>query len=138
MPITENTFIASTNVVTNGCVQILRQTQVMRDDQVIGTSNHRNTLEPGQDFQPFVDESLAAGVPQDQVDRVCRNAVAAWDEEIVAEYHGAALANYQAMLAQAQEKFNAQISQMQSACDNYASEVAELKNKIVGLTQINF
>ncbi len=128
--------LVSTNIVLNGTAEILRQTTLIDDGVTYGPSNHRHSLAPGQDFHPFIDESLAAGVEQAEIDRTCRICVAAWDETTVAIYQGVALEDYNAALAEVTEQFNISLAEKQAINQELASAVLSLKAQLQAASEL--
>lgn len=76
MALTETKTIDQVTVVENGIVLYREATRIMRGDEQIAQTFHRNSLAPGQDL---------TGVPAN----VVAIAQAAWTAEVVAAYQAA-------------------------------------------------
>lgn len=73
MSLTETKAIDQITVTENGTVLYREATRIMRDGEVIATTNHRTSLTPGQDL---------TGQPA----QVAAIAQAAWTPEVVEAY----------------------------------------------------
>lgn len=73
MALIEQSVIASIEVLHSGVLQVRREDQVLRDEQIISTTNHRHTLAPGDEL---------AG----EDERVVAVANAVWTQEVIAAW----------------------------------------------------
>lgn len=73
MALTKEQSIDKIEIGKNGTVQVRQATQIVENGNVLTTTYHRWTLEPGQDISEF----------DDRVKSVC-NAV--WTPEVIAAY----------------------------------------------------
>lgn len=74
--LTEATTVDQCTALENGTVLVRTRTQILRDGEVVSTSYHRASLEPGADIK-----NEAA-----QVQAICK---AVWTPEVLAAYRAA-------------------------------------------------
>lgn len=73
MALEENSVIDKIEVLVNGCIQIRRRDQILKDGVEVTASYHRHTISPGDDLS-------------NEDPRVISVAEAIWTEEVINDY----------------------------------------------------
>ena len=73
MALQEKSVVDKIEVLLNGCIQVRRRDQILKDGVEVASTFHRHVIAPGDDVS-------------NEDPRVAAIATATWTEEVVAEY----------------------------------------------------
>lgn len=76
MALKEKSVVDKIEVLLNGCIQVRRRDQILKDGVEVASSFHRHIINPGADLS-------------NEDPRVAAIATATWTEEVVAAYQTA-------------------------------------------------
>ena len=76
MALKEKSVVDKIEVLLNGCIQVRRRDQILKDGVEIAATFHRHVVAPGDDLS-------------NEDDRVAAVATTLWTEEVVAAYQAA-------------------------------------------------
>ena len=76
MALQEKSVVDKIEVLLNGCIQVRRRDQILKDGVEIAATFHRHVVSPGDDIS-------------NEDDRVAAVATTLWTEEVVAAYQAA-------------------------------------------------
>ena len=76
MALQEKSVVDKIEVLLNGCIQVRRRDQILKDGVEVASSFHRHVIVPGADVS-------------NEDDRVAAVATTLWTEEVVAAYQAA-------------------------------------------------
>ena len=76
MALQEKSVVDKIEVLLNGCIQVRRRDQILKDGVEVASTFHRHVVNPGDDVS-------------NEDDRVAAVATTLWTEEVVAAYQAA-------------------------------------------------
>jgi urease accessory protein UreE len=76
MALQEKSVVDKIEVLLNGCIQVRRRDQILKDGVEVASTFHRHVIAPGDDVS-------------NEDDRVAAVATTLWTEEVVAAYQAA-------------------------------------------------